>query len=84
MIIRYILVMTVDDTISTKMNTIMRRFRKLHSEGEEGRFVRTFICDADAAVGGWLGEFFFLRVGALVLENLHFLPVAISVRDGAP
>jgi len=56
----YVLVVTIDDTINARINIIIRRFRKLPSEGEEGRFVRTSVYDADATVGDWLEEFFFL------------------------
>ena len=84
LIFRYILVTRVGGMISAGINTVMRKFRGLPSAGEEGTFVKSSICDADVAVGGWLEELFFWRIGALVLENLHFLPVATSVRDGAP
>ena len=84
LIIRCILVMIIGNMLNIRINAVVKGFRKLPSEGEEGRPVRTSVCNADAAIGGWLEEFFFLRVGVLVLVSLHFLPVARSVRDGAP
>ena len=50
----------------------------LPSECGEGGFAE----DA-AAVEDWPGDFFFLRLVTL-MGSLCFLPVATSVRDGAP
>ena len=49
----------------------------LPSEGGEGRFAR----DA-AAAEDWPGDFFFLRLVTLVMGNLRFVPVAMSIRVG--
>ena len=51
----------------------------LPSEGGEGGFAR----DA-AAAEDWPGDFFFLRLVTLVMGNLHFVPVATSIRVGVP
>ena len=51
----------------------------LPSEGGEGGFTR------DATIAeDWPGDFFFLRLVTLVMGNLHFVPVATSIRVGAP
>jgi len=62
----------------------MKRFSKLPSDGEEGISVGISVCGVDVIAKGWLEELCFLQVDALVLENLRFLPVATSARDGAP
>ena len=58
-----------------------RESRKLPSEEEEGRFARSSVWGIAAAEDG-PGDFFFLRLATLVIDNLRFLPVATSVRDG--
>ena len=57
-------------------------FRILPSEEEEGRSIKAPVWGV-ATVADWLGDFFFLRLVILVIGNLSFLPVAMSVRDGA-
>ena len=58
---------------------ITRGFKILPSEDEEGGFAGDATITEDCP-----RNFFFLRLVTLVIGNLHFLPAATSVRDGAP